>query len=204
MSKNVKVLVYCAVCIALATVTSMIKVFEFPTGGSITLCSMLFAMLPGFFFGPAIGIAAGEADGILQFIIDPYVLTPVQAILDYVFAFGAFGISGFFASHKNGLRLGYIAACIGRYVFAFLSGWVFFGEYAWEGRSGHHPDHPFDPGDVHCHPAHEAQCTAVTHIPFNTIESVAYRGALFLCSSIQHIDVASAHIWGYHACMIKF
>ena len=61
MSKNVKVLVYCAVCIALATVTSMIKVFEFPTGGSITLCSMLFAMLPGFFFGPAIGIAAGVA-----------------------------------------------------------------------------------------------------------------------------------------------
>ena len=94
MSKNVKVLVYCAVCIALATVTSMIKVFEFPTGGSITLCSMLFAMLPGFFFGPAIGIAAGVAYGILQFIIDPYVLTPVQAILDYVFAFGAFGISG--------------------------------------------------------------------------------------------------------------
>lgn len=133
MSKNVKVLVYCAVCIALATVTSMIKVFEFPTGGSITLCSMLFAMLPGFFFGPAVGIAAGVAYGILQFIIDPYVLTPVQAILDYVFAFGAFGISGFFASHKNGLRLGYIAACIGRYVFAFLSGWVFFGEYAWEG-----------------------------------------------------------------------
>ena len=62
---------------------------------------MLFAMLPGFFFGPAIGIAAGVAYGILQFIIDPYVLTPVQAILDYVFAFGAFGLSGFFAGPKK-------------------------------------------------------------------------------------------------------
>ena len=133
MSKNVKILVFCAMCIALASVTSMIKLFSFPTGGSITLCSMLFAMLPGFFFGPVVGIIAGVAYGVLQFIMDPYVLTPVQAVLDYVFAFGAFGLSGFFASHKNGLRLGYLAACTGRFFFSFLSGWVFFGEYAWEG-----------------------------------------------------------------------
>ncbi len=133
MSKNVKILVYCAMCIALATVTSMIKLFSFPTGGSITLCSMLFAMLPGFFFGPVVGIVSGVAYGVLQFIMDPYVLTPVQAVLDYVFAFGAFGLSGFFADKKNGLRLGYLAACAGRFFFSFLSGWVFFGEYAWEG-----------------------------------------------------------------------
>lgn len=133
MSKNVKVLVYCAVCIALASVTSMIKLFSFPTGGSVTLCSMLFAMLPGYFFGPAVGIISGAAYGILQFILDPYVLTPVQAILDYIFAFAAFGFSGFFANQTNGLRLGYLAACVGRFFFAFLSGWVFFGSYAWEG-----------------------------------------------------------------------
>ena len=133
MSKNVKILVFCAMCIALASVTSMIKLFSFPTGGSITLCSMLFAMLPGFFFGPVVGIIAGVAYGVLQFIMDPYVLTPVQAVLDYVFAFGAFGLSGFFANQKNGLRLGYLAACAGRFFFSFLSGWVFFGEYAWEG-----------------------------------------------------------------------
>lgn len=133
MSKNTKVLAYSAICIALASITSMLKVFSFPTGGSITLCSMLFAMLPGFFFGPVIGIAAGVAYGVLQFILDPYILSPVQVILDYILAFGAFGISGFFANHKNGLRLGYIAACIGRFFFSFLSGWVFFGDYAWEG-----------------------------------------------------------------------
>ena len=59
MSKSIKVLVFSAMCIALASVTSMIKVFEFPTGGSITLASTFFATLPGFFFGPAVGIAAG-------------------------------------------------------------------------------------------------------------------------------------------------
>lgn len=28
---------------------------------------------------------------------------------------------------------GYIAGIIGRWVFAVISGWIFFGEYAWEG-----------------------------------------------------------------------
>ncbi|HCS68074.1 MAG TPA: energy-coupled thiamine transporter ThiT, partial [Oribacterium sp.] len=92
MSKNAKILVYSAACIALASITSMMKIFSFPTGGSITLCSMLFATLPGFFFGPTVGIAAGVAYGILQFILEPYILTPVQVILDYILAFGAFGL----------------------------------------------------------------------------------------------------------------
>ena len=126
MSKSIKVLVFSAMCIALASVTSMIKVFEFPTGGSITLASTLFATLPGFFFGPAVGIAAGFAHGILQFFLGPYILTPVQVFIDYGLAFAAFGLSGFFAGQK-------FAACIGRWFFAFLSGWIFFGEYAWEG-----------------------------------------------------------------------
>ena len=124
MSKSIKVLVFSAMCIALASVTSMIKVFEFPTGGSITLASTFFATLPGFFFGPAVGIAAGFAHGILQFFLGPYILTPVQVFIDYGLAFAAFGLSGFFAGQKF---------CIGRWFFAFLSGWIFFGEYAWEG-----------------------------------------------------------------------
>ncbi|MBQ9033772.1 MAG: energy-coupled thiamine transporter ThiT [Lachnospiraceae bacterium] len=133
MSKSVKVIVFCAMSIALATVTSMVKVFEFPTGGSITLCSTLFAVLPGYFFGPAVGIAAGFAHGILQFVLGPYILTPVQVFIDYGLAFAAFGVSGFFASKRFGLLKGYLAACVGRWFFSFLSGWLFFGEYAWEG-----------------------------------------------------------------------
>ena len=133
MSKSIKVIVFSAMCIALASLTSMIKVFEFPTGGSITLASTLFATLPGFFFGPVVGIAAGFAHGLLQFCLGPYILTPVQVFIDYGLAFAAFGLSGFFAGQKYGYQKGYIAACIGRWFFAFLSGWIFFGEYAWEG-----------------------------------------------------------------------
>ena len=133
MSKNVKVLVYCAMCVALATVTSMIKLFSFPTGGSLTLCSMLFGALPGYFFGPVTGLCAGAAYGLLQFIMEPYFLTPVQVLLDYG-AFAVLGMcAGFFANKKNGLMIGYTVGCAGRWVCSFLSGWIFFGEYAWEG-----------------------------------------------------------------------
>lgn len=128
-----KQLVFCAMAIALATVTSMLKIFSFPFGGSVTLFSMLFICLIGYIYGPAAGILTGVAYGMLQFLIEPYVLTPVQVLVDYPLAFGALGLSGFFSNKKYGLIRGYILGIIGRYVFAVISGWIFFGEYAWEG-----------------------------------------------------------------------
>lgn len=135
MSKKVTVkqLVFCAVAIALATVLSNIKLFKFPTGGSITLLSMLIISLPGYWFGLGAGLITGVAYGILQLIIDPYVLFPLQLIVDYILAFGAFGLSGIFSNAKYGLIKGYVAAVLGRFIFATISGWIFFGEYAWEG-----------------------------------------------------------------------
>ncbi len=128
-------LAYCGMTIALGTVLSMIKLFHFPTGGSITLLSMLVITLPGFWFGPVTGIITGVAYGVFQLLIDPYVVHPAQLFIDYFFAFGALGLSGFFANAKNGLIKGYSLAIIGRYVFAVLSGWIFFGAYAWENWS---------------------------------------------------------------------
>ncbi len=135
MSKKVTVkqLVFCAAAIALGTVLSNIKLFHFPTGGSVTLLSMLVICLPGYWFGLGAGLRTGVAYGVLQLIIDPYVLFPLQLIVDYILAFGAFGLSGLFTNAKAGLVKGYVAAVIGRFVFATISGWIFFGEYAWEG-----------------------------------------------------------------------
>ena len=48
---TVKQLAFCAMAIALGTVLSNIKLFHFPTGGSITLLSMLVICLPGYWFG---------------------------------------------------------------------------------------------------------------------------------------------------------
>lgn len=130
-----KQLAFCAMALALGTVLSNIKVFRFPTGGSVTLLSMLVIALPGYFFGLFPGILTGVAYGTLQLIIDPYVLYPTQLVVDYILAFGALGLSGLFVKQKYSLLKGYIAAIIGRYVFAVISGWIFFGSYAWDGWS---------------------------------------------------------------------
>lgn len=130
---SVKQLAYCAVSIALGTILSMVKMIDFPTGGSATLLSMLAICLPGYWFGLGAGIMTGVAHGVLQLLIGPYVLYPTQLVVDYILAFGALGLSGLFAGQKWGLQKGYVAAVLGRYVFAVLSGWIFFGAYAWEG-----------------------------------------------------------------------
>ena len=132
---SAKQIAFCAVSIALAFVLSNIKIVKFPTGGSITLLSMLVACLPGFWFGPIVGIITGVAFGLLNLIVDPYILFPAQVIVDYFLAFGALGLSGFFRNSKSGLIKGYIVAVLGRYVFSVISGWIFFGEWAWEGWS---------------------------------------------------------------------
>ena len=130
---SAKQLAFCAVALALAMVTSMIKVFRFPFGGSVTLFSMLFICLIGYFYGPGTGILTAVAYGVLQFILGPYIYTPIQVIVDYPLAFGALGLAGLFWKSKNGLLKGYIIGVVGRWVFSVISGWVFFGEYAWDG-----------------------------------------------------------------------
>lgn len=130
---SVRQLCFCAVAIALGTVLSNIKLFHFPFGGSVTLFSMLVICLPGYWFGLGAGLITGVAYGVLQILIDPYVLFPAQLVVDYLLAFGALGLSGLFSNARYGLIKGYIAGILGRYVFVVLSGWIFFGSYAWEG-----------------------------------------------------------------------
>lgn len=130
---TIKQLAFCAMAIALGTVLSEIKLFHFPTGGSITLLSMLVICLPGYFFGVGAGLLTAVAYGVFQLLLNPYVLYPMQLVVDYLLAFGALGLSGLFAGSRHGLIKGYLTGIFGRYIFAVLSGWIFFGAYAWEG-----------------------------------------------------------------------
>lgn len=125
-----KHLVFSAVAMALAMITSFLKLFEAPMSGSVTLFSMLFICCIGYWYGLRTGIMTGVAYGLLQLISDPYIISLPQMITDYVLAFGALGLSGIFCNKKNGLVKGYIVGVLGRYLFAFLSGLIFFGMYA--------------------------------------------------------------------------
>ena len=53
-------LVFCAVAMALAFVTSYLKIFTLPWGGSVTLCSMLFIVLAANWYGVGTGITVGD------------------------------------------------------------------------------------------------------------------------------------------------
>lgn len=127
---STKQLAFSAMAIALGVVASMIKLFHLPMGGSVTLLSMLFICLIGYWYGLGAGLTAACAYGILQLVIDPYIISVPQMLVDYLFAFGALGLSGVFSKSKFGLIKGYILGVLGRYFFSFLSGWIFFGMYA--------------------------------------------------------------------------
>ena len=130
---DVRALTVSALMIALATVLGQIKVFSMPQGGSVTLFSLLPIIACGYLLGTRRGVMAGFCVGLINLIFGPYVIHPVQLLLDYPIAFGAMGLSGLAANMKNGLTKGYIIGIISRYICAVLSGVIFFGEYAPEG-----------------------------------------------------------------------
>ena len=68
-------------------------------------------------------------------IADPYIISVPQLLCDYILAFGALGLAGFFHNSKAGMLKGYFAGILGRYFFSVLSGVVFFADYAPEGSS---------------------------------------------------------------------
>lgn len=123
---SAKQLSFSAMAIALAMVTSMLKLSDLPFGGSVTLFSMLFIVLIGNWYGLSVGLTTAIAYGILQLLVDPYIISFPQMLLDYVFAFGALGLSGVFTHSRHGLLKSYILGVFGRFIFATLSGYIFF------------------------------------------------------------------------------
>ena len=86
-------LVFCGTAMALAYIASYIRLIpKMPYGGSVTLFSMLFICLIGYWYGVRAGIMTGLAYGILQFIQEPYVLSLFQVCCDYVLAFAGLGL----------------------------------------------------------------------------------------------------------------
>ena len=130
---DVRALTVSALLIALATVLGQIKIFEMPQGGSVTLFSILPIVVCGYLLGTRRGVMAGFCVGLINLIFGPYVIHPVQLLMDYPIAFGALGLSGLTRNTKNGLTKGYIIGIIGRYICAVLSGVIFFGAYAPDG-----------------------------------------------------------------------
>jgi thiamine transporter len=126
------VLTEAALAIALAFVLGLIKVFQMPFGGSISL-EMIPLILLALRQGAAVGITAGGVYGFLNLAIGPFIVHPVQVIFDYPLAFGVLGLAGLFPPTVRGAVLGSVVAVLARFACHFVSGVVFFASYAPEG-----------------------------------------------------------------------
>jgi thiamine transporter len=123
------------VAIALAAVLGQVRLFAMPQGGSVSL-----ELLPVIFIavrrGVVPGLVTGVVYGFLQLALPgAFVFHPLQALLDYPLAFGALAVGGFVAvTGWRSLAVAVALACAARLVFHFLSGLIFFAEYApgWE------------------------------------------------------------------------
>ena len=133
-----RILVECALMIAIGTVLSNIKFFTMPNGGSITLLSMLPFVLVSFRHGTKWGLFTGLVNACLQMLLGFWAPpTPTfiyflgEVLLDYVLAFMALGLAELFARpFKNrtlGVAVGTFVSGFLRFMCSFLSGVLIWG-----------------------------------------------------------------------------
>jgi thiamine transporter len=130
-----RILAEMVIFIALSNVLYLISKFylpflRLPQGGSITVASMVPLLWFSMRRGLRWGVEAGIVYGLVHMIISGGIYYPTQIILDYPLAFGALGLAGAFQKHEI---VGVGVAMLGRFICHFISGVVFFGQYAWQG-----------------------------------------------------------------------
>lgn len=132
---NTRALVYGAVAVALSFALSYARLFKLPQGGSVTFASLLPLMIYCMMFGTRRGLLVCLIYGTLQALQDPYIIHPMQFLLDYPLAFGLIGVSGIFVEKnlfKNkivGFVLGAVLAVGLRYACHVCSGVFAFADY---------------------------------------------------------------------------
>src|SRR5690625_1744968 len=140
-SKRTLFFIEVAIFTALALILDIIPFLSFKIwaqGGSIS-----FAMIPVFIvafrWGLKGGLLTGLLYGLLQIPFGAFILTPLQALIEYVFAFTALGFAGLFAhqvatSVRNNqtkqtllyVSLGIFIGASLRFIGHFTAGVVFF------------------------------------------------------------------------------
>ena len=130
--KNSKTRIICeaAIFIAMAEILSLIKLYEFPNGGSINLGMLpiiLFAARHGCGWGSLAGLVFGTLDYLIgsKFSIDWTTI-----ICDYFLAFTALGFgAGLFARRRWSVFYGTVIGGLLRFLAHYLVGALVWGKY---------------------------------------------------------------------------
>ena len=130
-----KQLAFAGVCVATSFSLALIKVSPLQYGGSVTLASFVPILIYAYAFGATKGFIVGLIHGLLNFIEDPFILTPATFIFDYLLAFMCVGFMGFFGNlhrkEKGILPIVLGAVCVFslRFISHLLSGMIFFDAF---------------------------------------------------------------------------
>ena len=122
-----------AIMVSIAVVLDLVSTIlpSLPQGGSVTLGAMVPLLLFAIRRGYTYGIAAGILFSIVTLAFrPPFIVSPIQFLLDYPLAFGALGLAGIFSRN---VILATFVGIFGRFLAHFISGVIWFGEYAPEG-----------------------------------------------------------------------
>ena len=131
-----KKIAFAGICVSMSFTLAVIKVSPVQYGGSITLASFVPILVFAYVYGLADGLLIGLIHGLLNFIEDPYILTPATLFFDYLLAFMSVGIMGLFGKLQRKERgcmpivLGCVAVFSLRFISHLLSGMVFFAQDA--------------------------------------------------------------------------
>jgi len=136
----------CAVMVALASVLSLVCIYQAPFDGKVTLGSMvplilLCVHIKDFRWGVIACFAYSLVQMMLGFAAPPTATLPyffAVVMLDYIVAFSALAVanpvSRIFSNRYVGVALGSVTAVSLRFVCHFISGILIWGVYAPEGQ----------------------------------------------------------------------
>ena len=129
---STRVLISVALMLALTFILQQIKLFHMPQGGSVTPGGMIPLILISLRYGMKIGAMAGFMFGLIEMIIDPFIVHPIQILFDYPLPYMSMALAGLLKDHRF---ISVVIAFDARFTCHFISGVAFFGSYAPEGMS---------------------------------------------------------------------
>ncbi|MCL2324269.1 MAG: energy-coupled thiamine transporter ThiT [Actinomycetia bacterium] len=148
-SSRIHMIAVAGLCIALFAVLDYFKI-RLPyniAGGTISL-SMTAIVLFALLYGPGWGMVTGALCGLIDLMLEPYIVAPFQVVLDYPLAFACVGLAGLLAPLAwrliaRGKRIlvagvalaAALAGALFRLVPHFISGVAFFASNAPAGQN---------------------------------------------------------------------
>jgi len=144
MKRNqVRIMAEIGMAVALAAILNFIPLWRMAQGGSVSL-EMLPILIIALRWGAGPGMMAGVVYGLVQLALGPFIIHPAQLVLDYPLPYMLVGLAGIFSKKINlkakgstygWLLLAVLTGGLGRFICHFLSGIIFFAQYAPVGQS---------------------------------------------------------------------